>query len=69
MEKRLKWWSFKTEAGVGFVQAHPSDKNKDVARVGHPKFIHWVGHPKFFPLGGAEARGETAEVWSFKTLA
>jgi hypothetical protein len=22
----------------GFVRSHPSDKNKDVARVGHPEF-------------------------------
>jgi hypothetical protein len=24
--------------GSGFVVSHPSDKNKNVARMGHPKF-------------------------------
>ena len=24
---------------LGFVLSHPSDKNKDVARMGHPNFV------------------------------
>jgi hypothetical protein len=28
------------ESGVeGFMRAHPSDKDKDVARMGHPEFL------------------------------
>jgi hypothetical protein len=32
--------------GVGSLVAHPSDKDRDVARVGHPRGLIWWG-----PLG------------------
>ena len=33
--------SWKVETGsMGFVLSHPSDKNKDVARMGHPIFVN-----------------------------
>jgi hypothetical protein len=28
--------------GVGFVVSHLSDKNKNVAKMGHPGFVVWV---------------------------
>ena len=30
------------EAARRFVAAHPSDKNKDVARVGHPLMVQYT---------------------------
>jgi hypothetical protein len=32
----------KAETGLAFVVSHPSHKNKDVARVGHPDL--WFGY-------------------------
>jgi hypothetical protein len=36
----------KGQRGLGFAVSHPSDKNKDVARVGHPGVGGWVGLKK-----------------------
>jgi tRNA uridine 5-carboxymethylaminomethyl modification enzyme len=36
---------FEELCGAGILESHPSDKNKSVARVGHPESVR-VGHPK-----------------------
>jgi hypothetical protein len=33
--KGKDWWAF--------VVSHPSDKNKRVARMGHPRWFEWTG--------------------------
>ena len=38
-----------------FVESHPNDKNKDVARMGHPVELWRIGHPTLLndDLGGS----------------
>jgi hypothetical protein len=45
----------------GFETTHPSDKNKDVARVGHPK----VGYS---PLFGTAKAVPFQSTWYFRSL-